>query len=238
METFNERDRPSNMKLAGTRKGASPEPSTSPAAQTFSKPEWLANILRERIINGHYRPGDRLVENDLRREFGFSNGPTREALQFLASEGLLERSPWQGSRVIDLSKEEIVELFQIRLALLEYAAEIAATRQDLTVMREADRLKAELKRMFAKTRKGGIPDHTGHLTDWIFRAAGNKRMHALWNKTMLQSRMYVYASIRRSPTIEAPTYALIDAIVDGKGEHARQAVRRMTNLQLQELSGA
>jgi DNA-binding GntR family transcriptional regulator len=225
------------MKLASRRKTAFVAPSGLIAARSFSKPEWLANVLRERIINGHYRPGERLIENELRREFGFSNGPTREALQLLASEGLLDRSPWQGSRVIDLAKEEIVELFQIRLALLECAAEMAATRQNTDVMSEAAGLKADLKKMFAKTRSGGRPDHSGQLTDWIFRAAGNKKMHALWNKTMLQSRVYVYASIRRSLKIEAPTYALIDAIVDGQGVRARQAARRMTSLQLQELLG-
>jgi DNA-binding GntR family transcriptional regulator len=226
------------MKAAPRKKAVLKAPATTVAGQSFSKPEWLANVLRERIINGHYRPGERLIENELRAEFGFSNGPTREALQLLASEGLLERSPWQGSRVIDLAKEEIVELFQIRLALLECAAEAAATRRSAEVMSEAPALKAELKQMFATTQSGGVPDHTGHLTDWIFRAAGNKKMHALWNKTMLQTRMYVYVSIRRSLKMEAPTYTLIDAIVEGQAERARQAAREMTNLQLQELLAA
>lgn len=224
--------------VSGTGRRPDPVPLKPPANQTFSKPEWLANILRDRILSGHYRPGERLIENDLRQEFGFSNGPTREALHILSSEGLLERSPWQGSRVIDLSKDEIVELFQIRIALLEYAVELAAGRHDAGVMDEADALKARLKTMFAKARTGGVPDHhAGFLTDWIFRAAGNRRMQMLWNQTMLQSRLYVYASIRRSSKIEAPTYALVDAIVVGDRDGARKAARAMTDLQLRELFG-
>lgn len=225
------------MKSANSPKAAAARQGPT-NVQTFSRPEWLANILRERIINGHYRPGERLVENELRQEFGFSNGPTREALQLLVSEGLLDRSPWQGVRVVDLSKDEIVELFEIRAALLGCAAEMAARRQIPEVMSEAVALKADLKKMFAKTRSGTRPDHTGQLTDWIFRAAGNKKMHALWNKTMMQSRVYVYASIRRNAKIEAPTYALIDAIVDGREKQARQDAQQMTDLQLQELLGA
>jgi len=48
-------------------------------AGRFSRTEWLADILRERILNGTYAPGERIREIQLRNEFGFSNGPIREA---------------------------------------------------------------------------------------------------------------------------------------------------------------
>src|SRR6478735_5030445 len=107
-----------------------PHTGTKQKTQQFSRPEWLVTVVRDRILQGQYKPGDRIREAELQQEFGLSNGPVREALQRLVADGILDRSPWRGVRVVQLTKEEIVELFQLRLALLEYAAELAARRAD------------------------------------------------------------------------------------------------------------
>src|SRR4051812_20714424 len=104
-----------------------PDPAKPPAPPpTMSRGEWLADIAKDRILNGAYPPGDRIRESDLQQEFGFSNGPVREALQLVVAATLAERSPWQGVRVVTLSPAEIGELFQVRTALLEYISERAA----------------------------------------------------------------------------------------------------------------
>lgn len=205
--------------------------------RSFSRPERIANVLRDRILNGHYKPGERLREIELRSEFGFSNGPTREALQLLAAEGLVDRSPWQGVKVIELAKHEIVELFHVRLALLEYAVELAATRKNQDVLKEASAIKRELKASFAKARKGGMPNLGGRLMDWVFRAGGNKQLEHLWNRTMLRCRIYVYQSLRSGTGTHEFTYALIDAVVAGDVKRARQSARDLTRQTLFDLLG-
>jgi DNA-binding GntR family transcriptional regulator len=157
----------------------------------------------------------------LHREFGFSNGPIREALQLLASEGLLDRSPWQGVRIIELTKEEIIELFQVRAALFEYAVELAATNRSAIALVDAPLVKGELKETYAKTRTGAKP----HITS------------RFWNKATAQSRVYVYASMRKSAGSERPAYGLIDAIIGGDVSRARRHARRITSLHLFELLG-
>ncbi|MCB2001946.1 MAG: GntR family transcriptional regulator, partial [Rhodoferax sp.] len=72
----------------------------------------LASVLRERIVTGVYAPGEWIRESLLAQEFGYSNGPIREALQLLVGEGLLVRATWRGVRVVELSGREIVEIFQ------------------------------------------------------------------------------------------------------------------------------
>jgi DNA-binding GntR family transcriptional regulator len=103
-----------------------PERTASPnfAGQlSLSRTDGLAAILRDRIVKGVYRPGDRIREIELQQEFKLSNGPVREALQRLVADGILDRSPWRGVRVAELGKKEIIELFQLRVALLEYAVQ-------------------------------------------------------------------------------------------------------------------
>ena len=53
----------------------------------------------------------------LRTEFGFSNGPIREALQVIVADGLAERAPWHGVRIKMLDEQQLIDLFQVRLAL-------------------------------------------------------------------------------------------------------------------------
>src|SRR5215472_14784231 len=104
---------------------------------------WLAQVLRERLWRGGYRPHQWIRESSLRGEFGLSNGPVREALQLLVAEGLLERVPYCGIRVIALDERELVELFQLRLALLEIAAELAALRRDPAMRAAAPQVKEQ-----------------------------------------------------------------------------------------------
>src|ERR1700722_17277307 len=67
----------------------------------------LADVLRERILNGHNPGGDRLCEVALQQELGVSNGPIREALQARAVDGLVVREPRRGVCVIALSDDEL-----------------------------------------------------------------------------------------------------------------------------------
>jgi len=86
----------------------------------------LVEGLRDGILNSRYAPGQRLIEADLRRDFGVSRGPLREAFRRLSAEGLLQIVPNRGALVRRLSYEEMIELFQIRTALEALAVRLAA----------------------------------------------------------------------------------------------------------------
>src|SRR5262249_4954416 len=148
----------------------------SPEQSSFLRPDWLTRVLEERIVKGICKPGDWIRENELQREFELSNGPVREALQRLVAAGILERSPWKGVRVVELSEAEIVELFELRLALLEYAAELAARRAPPEVLAEAKTVRANLRKALARVRKGDLALINAELIEWILRGAGNKRI--------------------------------------------------------------
>lgn len=200
----------------------------------FSRASWLADILRERVIDGTYAPGDRIREAMLQQEFGFSNGPIREALQRLVADGLAQRAPWQGVRVIALGEQEIVDLFELRSALLEYAAERAAERAGDAAIKSAAALRRTLAGKFAAARAGHPPPVTGATTDWVLSVADNPQITAVWQATMLKSRVYVYRAMKRTagartaPIIEA----LIRSILARKPSAARKAARDLTRQML------
>ena len=97
--------------------------------------------LREGILTGRYAPGTRLVETELAGTFGVSRIPLREALRRLEAEGLVVISPNRGAVVRALAPKDVVDLYDLRIALeslaLRRAAERFADLRETTRMRHA-----------------------------------------------------------------------------------------------------
>src|SRR5687768_14394506 len=93
-------------------------------------------ILREWIISGRFDAGERLNEVDLARELGISRGHLREALQRLAAQGLVTLISNRGAFVKNFGPKEILDLYELRIALEETAAGLAAERITLVEGKE------------------------------------------------------------------------------------------------------
>jgi DNA-binding GntR family transcriptional regulator len=111
-------------------------------------------VLRNMILDGEISQGERLNEVVLAAELGISRGPLREAVQRLASEGLLTVVSHRGSFVRTFKEREIVELYEVRAAL-----EIHAVRLVCRAAREEDH--RELDAMLDETQTA-IDDAPGH----------------------------------------------------------------------------
>lgn len=199
------------------------DPVVAPTSQS------LAMVVRGRIVAGEYPPGTWIREVELQREFGVSNGPVREALQQAVADGIAERAPFRGVRVIDLTEREIVELFEVRFALLGFAAELAAAKATPETAASA----ADIKLALEPARTEEAPDLLiyGDFSRWVFELAGNARLTEAYKRPHLQSRIYIGIARRQHgdrdvliPYVEA----VIDAIIAGRVAHARRAVRVLT----------
>jgi DNA-binding GntR family transcriptional regulator len=84
--------------------------------------------LRGRILSGELAPGAALSEASIARELGNSRGPLREAVRRLTAEGFLRQAPNGGSVVVEFSRRDVAELYELREALEVYAAGKAAER--------------------------------------------------------------------------------------------------------------
>ena len=129
--------------------------------------------LRQEIIAGSLRPGDRLVERELAERFGVSRVPVREAIRALVAEGFVLFETPRRTVVRRLTPTDVKELFELREALEVYAAGLAAsraTREDLAEVQEL------VDRAAAATEAGDaevITDVNSRLHDRIMAMAGN-----------------------------------------------------------------
>jgi DNA-binding GntR family transcriptional regulator len=93
--------------------------------------------LRKEILDGVFAPGTILLETALSVKYGVSRTPVREALGRLAQDGLIERST-RGFRIKQRNPEEILEIYEARIALEGRSAELAAkNRTDIDLARMA-----------------------------------------------------------------------------------------------------
>jgi DNA-binding GntR family transcriptional regulator len=138
--------------------------------------EALVGELRDAIVTGSLRPGERLVYRDLARRFGVSVTPVRIALRELSKEGLVEMRAHAGARVSLLSTDELEEIFVIRMGIEGWLSQHGAERlSDERIARMAVLLE-DVK----QTEEAD--DRESYLTaSWAFRvccyeAAGKPRL--------------------------------------------------------------
>lgn len=101
--------------------------------------EYVASKLREAILKGYLKPGEKIDQNEVAELLGVSRSPVRDALKKLAAEGLVQIHPYRGAIVAELSPEELDEIYMLRRTLEGLAARLAAAHIDeecLVVLRE------------------------------------------------------------------------------------------------------
>ena len=140
--------------------------------------------LHESILRRALPPGSRLIEAELTQTLAVSRGPVREALRRLAAEGLVEHIPNKGGAVRRISRTEMREAFEVRIALESLAAKLAAQRDDAlahATFREAvDSLSDESPRDASRSAAETALFHEAMLT-----LAGNATLRDLVRRLRL-----------------------------------------------------
>jgi DNA-binding GntR family transcriptional regulator len=186
----------------------------------------IREILLERIFKGELQPGDRIIELQLANELGTSQAPVREALRELQSLGFVEHEPYRGTRVRRITEEELAEIFPVRAALEELAAQEAASRLNGRV----EELEREFEAMRAAAGRKDLQDLAGHDARFhrlIVEAAENKVLLDLWKTLRVEARVVVTAlktdiDLDELAEMHRP---LLEALAEGSPEKAGRALR-------------
>jgi len=131
----------------------------------------LVKRLREQILGGRYRPGDRLNESQIAREFGISRVPVREALSQLQEQGLIMNHERRGMFVVQLSDDEVQQINSLRMVLEAEALRLARARMTDDVLAELTDLVEQMEAWDGPTIDAAALDRSFHALIW--RTAGN-----------------------------------------------------------------
>ncbi len=143
--------------------------------------EDVASRLRAAILAGHFAPGERLREEQLANALGVSRGPVREALVQLERQGLVVINRNRGAVVAQLSREDLEELYTLRLPLEELAVRRAT---QLATDADIAKLEAIVGRIRASVERGVSESEAAELDlelhDLIYELARHRRLRETW----------------------------------------------------------
>lgn len=148
------------------------------------------NTLRQAILTGELKPGERLMEIHLANKLGVSRTPIREAIRKLELEGLVTMIPRRGAEVAEITEKSLKDVLEVRRTLDALCVELACDRisdGELEVL-EAACLKFEEATKTKDARIVAKADVALH--DIIVRATDNQRLIQLVNN--LSEQMYRY----------------------------------------------
>ncbi len=138
--------------------------------------EIVFETMREAIINGQLRPGERLMEVQLAEEMGVSRTPVREAMRKLELEGFVVMVPRKGAYVAGISTKDITDVFEIRAALESLAAGLAVDRITEEELEELERLLVLVAECAAKDDLEKLIEVDTEFHDCLYRASRNDRL--------------------------------------------------------------
>lgn len=127
-----------NIRIIVNKMPAKSQKSSRVAGQTLA--DQLLDHLQEAIVAGDLAPGEKLREPELAARFGTSRGPLRDALRRLEARRLVVTTPNAGARVVSLSTEQLLELYEVREALEGMTCRLAAERMSDSELEDLDAL--------------------------------------------------------------------------------------------------
>ena len=164
------------------------------------------NKLRQDIIKGKLKPGQKVVMAELAKGFGLSDTPVREAIRKLESEGYIDFTPHMGAIVTKIDEGELVEIYLIRIALEELATRLAVPH---VAAKDIDFLNRKNREMEAAIQKGryenlAAMNKSFHLR--IYKAAPFPRLYKmicdLWDTFERWPSVFSYVPERAAASVK------------------------------------
>nr|WP_277999002.1 GntR family transcriptional regulator [Moorella sulfitireducens] len=187
--------------------------------------EIVFEALREAIINGQLKAGERLMEVQLAEEMGVSRTPVREAIRKLELEGFIVMVPRKGAYVADLSTKDIADVFEIRSALESLAAGLACERITEEELDELERLLIKVADCVAAKDLETLVEIDTQFHEVLYRASRNDRLVQIINNLREQIQRFRTTSLGtpgRMPEALEEHKQLVEAITARNVELARR----------------
>jgi len=191
--------------------------------------ERILGTIRDAILNGQLKPGEKVAEPELAERFGISRTPIREAFRQLESEGYLTVIPRKGAVVTDLSEREVEEFYSIKSILEGYAARMAAEKM---TSRDCERLEAINGRLKQLASEGDVKTFFrvhDEFHELFIRAAGNDKLFTLIGQLLRKFNRLRMASLALPGRMEISVQEhikILEAFRQHDGEKADNLVRK------------
>lgn len=148
------------------------------------------NTLREAILRGELKPGERLMEIQLANKLGVSRTPIREAIRKLELEGLVLMIPRKGAEVAQITEKSLRDVLEVRRALENLAVQLACLRMSPQTLADLKAAARAFEEILGGEDVTAVAEADVAFHDVIYMATDNQRLISLLNN--LREQMYRY----------------------------------------------
>lgn len=152
--------------------------------------------LREAILQGQLRPGERLMELQLASQLGVSRTPIREAIRKLENEGLAVTVPRKGAHVAGMTEKDMEDVLEIREALDELAVQTACDKITRGQLAELTNTMEKFETAIHQGDLKKIAEYDVEFHDIIYEAADNPKLATVLNNLREQIYRYRYEYLK------------------------------------------
>lgn len=191
--------------------------------------EKILETIREAILRGSLKPGEKVAEPELAERFGISRTPIREAFRQLESEGYLTVIPRKGAVVASLSERDVEEFYAIKSILEGYAARMAAEKLS---EKDIERLEGINEKLAQLAKEGDVKNFFrvhNEFHELFIRSAGNEKLLELIQQLMMKFNRLRMASLSLPGRMEISVQEhrkIIEAFREKAGDKADKLVSK------------
>lgn len=195
--------------------------------------EKILETIRDAILSGSLKPGEKVAEPELAERFGISRTPIREAFRQLESEGYLTVIPRKGAVVTALSERDVKEFYTIKAILEGYAARMAAKKLTDREIERLENINARLKQLAEEGDVKSFYRVHNEFHELFIKAAGNQKLADMINQLVMKfnrPRLSSLALPGRMQISVSEHQKIIDAFKARNGDQADNLVRKTASL--------
>lgn len=157
-----------------------------PVERPLTLRERIVDFIKDSVVSGRLKPGERVPEQEIAESFGISRTPIREAFRQLESEGFITVTPRKGAVVSPITDKDVSEFYEIKSLLEGYAASLACGKLTPKDIKRLETLNAQMVRHAEKEDVKAFfrLDNQFHAT--FLTSCGNDKLCAMVNQLVQQ----------------------------------------------------
>lgn len=181
------------------------------------------NALREGILKGDLKPGERLMEKQLAEKMGVSRTPIREAIRKLELEGLVVMVPRKGAQVAEITPKDVKDVLEVRAALEDLAVRLACDKITDLEIKQLEKTVVEFDTAADENSLEALVDLDIRFHDIIYNSTKNEKLQHIISNLREQMFRYRLAYLRNSgshSTIKGEHKEMLAAIKERNADEA------------------
>lgn len=196
---------------------------------SFSLTDEIVDIIRDRILKGEYKIGEKIKENQIATELKVSRTPIREAFKQLENEGLIDYIPNRGCFAKGFTRQDIEDIYAVRKALeilaVEWAVKGMTPEQLKSLQDQSDLMEFYTARKDSKK----VLEINTDFHDVIYNATGSRFMAQVlrsYKEYIEQTRKVLFYEQEYLEEIYEEHKAILDAIISKDVDAAKTAMAK------------